>query len=135
MEDDAVPEEVCESWRFWRSELCIITKKLIPHCVLDKQCPVSSIQLHGFSDVSEKAYLAVVYLRAEYTDDRVQISLLSSKTKVAPLKKVMIPRLELCGARLLAQLIHHTSRTLDISLSSIHAWTDSEIVLSWIPGD
>ena len=112
-----------------------MTKKLIPHCVLDKQSPVSSIQLHGFSDASEKAYSAVVYLRAEYTDDRVQISLLTSKTKVAPLKKVTIPRLELCGARLLAQLIHHTGRTLDISLSSIHAWTDSEIVLSWITGN
>ena len=133
--DDAVPEDTCESWRRWRSELGILSKKLIPRCVYDKQAQALSVQLHGFSDASEKAYAAVVYFRVEYANECVQVSLLSSKTKVAPMKKITIPRLELCGAKLLAQLIHRTSGVLGVPFSSVYAWTDSEIVLSWLTGN
>lgn len=90
----------------WRPELCMLTKKLIPRCVLDKQIPVSSIQLHGISDASEKADAAVVYFRVEYTNECVHISLLSSKAKVAPLTKVKISWLELwCKASVSAHII------------------------------
>ena len=53
------------------------------------------IQLHGFSDTSEKAYGAIIYLRVETPSGDVIVSLLSSKTKIAPLNTVTIPRLEL----------------------------------------
>ena len=43
-------------------------------------------------------------------------------------------RLELCGTKLLAQLLHHTSKALEIPLSHVHAWCDSTIVLSWLDG-
>ena len=46
----------------------------------------------------------------------------------------MIPRLELCGAHLLAQLLHHIGQVLDISLCHVHAWTDSTIVFNWLSG-
>ena len=57
-----------------------------------------------------------------------------SKSKVAPIKHLTIPCLELCGAQLLARLIHHVRRVLDIPLSCVHAWTDSTIVLNWLDG-
>ena len=93
------------------------------------------MQLHGFSDASERAYSAVLYLRMECTDGRIQVSLVSSKTKVAPIKKLTIPRLELCGAQLLARLIHYTRLVLDVPLSHVHLWTNSTIVLSWLVGN
>ena len=59
---------------------------------------------------------------------------MTSKTKVAPIKRLTIPRLELCGAHLLAHLLRHVYQTLEISISHVYAWTDSTIVLNWLDG-
>ena len=66
-----------------------------------KDHKVVSYQLHGFSDASEKAFVAVVYLRVEYKCMPRDIQLVASKTRVAPVKKQSIPRLELLGATIL----------------------------------
>ena len=134
--DDPVPEAIYDEWLKWRSELDVLPTKLIPRCYFNKSTHVVSLQLHGFSDASENAYAAVVYLRITDTFGKTQISLVSSKTKVAPIKKLTIPRLELCGAYLLAQLLFHTHNVFNIPLSSIlYAWTDSTIVLNWFVGN
>jgi hypothetical protein len=133
--DDPVPEAIYDEWLKWRSELGILPTKLIPRCYFDKSTQVASLQLHGFSDASENAYAAVVYLRITDTFGKIQISLVSSKTKVAPIKKLTIPRLELCGAYLLSQLLFHTQNVFNIPLSSVYAWTDSTIVLNWLVGN
>ena len=57
--------------------------------------------------VSENAYGGVIYLRMVDISDQVHIVLVISKSKVAPIKKLTIPRLELCGAHLLSQLLHY----------------------------
>ena len=62
----------------------------------------------------------------------VQIHLVSSKTKLAPIMTMSIPRPELCGALLLSELIDAISPKLDIANYSINYWTDSTIVLSWL---
>ena len=92
------------------------------------------MEIHGFSDASELAYAAVVYLRIMDTYNNAHVSLVTSKSKVAPIKRLTIPRLELCGAQLLAQLIHHVRQVFDIPLSQVSAWTDSTIVLNWLDG-
>lgn len=92
------------------------------------------MELHGFSDASEQAYAAVVYLRMRSDDGATQIALVSSKTKVAPIKKLTIPCLELCGAQLLARLLHQVQSALGIPLDRCYAWTNSTIVLHWLWG-
>ena len=96
----------------------------------DKSTQVTSFELHGFSDASEHAYAAVVYLRTIDQLGNIQVSLVTSKTKVAPIKCLTIHRLELCGAHLLAHLLHHVRQVLEIPLSHICAW----IVLNWLDG-
>jgi len=66
---------------------------------------LQSVQLHGFADVSEKAYGAVVYLRVELISGTVFTQLVSSKTRVAPINGETIPRMELMDALISARLI------------------------------
>ena len=65
----------------------------------------------------------------------VQVALITPKTKVAPIKKLTIPWLELCGAHWLSQLLQHLWEVFNLSLAQSYAWTDSTIVLSWLNGD
>ena len=75
----------------------------------------------------------VVYLSD--SDSKVHISLVIAKTKVASIKRLTIPRLELCGAYLLSQLLRHVRDLFSISMDNIFAWTDSTIVLGWLNGN
>ncbi len=129
--DDDVPSSIRESWR---AELKLLSDKRIPRCYFPHQ-DVVSIELHGFSGASESAYAAVVYLCCTDTEDNVSCSLITSKTKVAPIKRLSIPRLELCGAVILAKLIHNLMDIFSIPSDKVHAWTDSTGVLSWIVGN
>lgn len=93
---------------------------------------VERVEVHGFGDASNLAYGAVVYLRVISKDESISVSLLCSKTKVAPLKTQSIPRLELCAAVLLCNLIKFVVKTLDLGTVAIFCWSDSQTVLHWI---
>ena len=133
--DEAVPPDIYRTYQKWRVELSILSNKIIPRCYFPCCSRDCEIQLHGFSDASEEAYAAVVYLRVQAPDNSIHVSFVMSKTRVAPLKRLTIPRLELCGALLLAKILSHVQRTLDYSSCEVHAWTDSTVVLGWLNGD
>ena len=59
---------------------------------------------------------------------------MTAKTRVAPVKQLSIPRLELCGATLLAKLLASVRKALNVPLSDVYAWCDSTILLSWLDG-
>ncbi|XP_026478309.1 uncharacterized protein LOC113384765 [Ctenocephalides felis] len=102
---DALPDELQDSWNDFRHHLSCLEGLSVPRCLF-KQVPVS-IQCHGFADASLLAYGACVYLRATYEDGSISCHLICSKSKVAPLKQVTLPRLELLAALLLAKLYRH----------------------------
>ncbi len=106
----------------------------LPRCVLPSS-QVRQAQLHVFADASERAYAAVVYTRITDDQGNVACHILTSKTRVAPVKTVSLPRLELCAAHLAAKLIKTLLEVLtDTKFSSpqVFAWTDSKTVLQWL---
>lgn len=133
--DDPVPADIQERWSRWRAELKQLATLHIPRCYYPKEAQIRSLQVHGFSDASERAYAGVVYFRMVDSCGNVHVALMTSKTKVAPIKRLSIPRLELCGAHLLAQLLFHVKDLFHVPLVNVYAWTDSTIVLSWLIGN
>jgi len=93
-----------------------------------------SIELHGFSDASQQAYGACIYLRSSSNADEFKVHLIASKSRVSPVKSLSIPRLELCGALLLAQLSDKLKKCLNLQINATHYWTDSSIVIHWLRG-
>ena len=90
------------------------------------------MQLHVFSNASEQSHAGVVYLRMVNSTGGTHTSLVMSKTKVAPIKHLTIPCLEVCGAHLLAQILH-CKEVFSLSFD-VFVWTDSTIVLNWLTG-
>lgn len=89
------------------------------------------MQLHGFCDASEKGYGAVVYSRVQ-ENQQYRMEIIASKSRVAPLKVNTIPRLELCAASLLVNLMKVVITTLRDITGQVFCWTDSQIVLHWL---
>ncbi|XP_075162915.1 uncharacterized protein LOC142235550 [Haematobia irritans] len=89
-----------------------------------------TLQCSNPRDASLSAYGACVYARSEL-QGQVKIVLLCSKSRVAPLKVLTIPKLELSAAALLAELLQTISSALGTEYQ-YHCWTDSMIVLSWL---
>ena len=133
--DELVSTNTREVWQRWWNELAILCDHQIPRCYFPKEANTTSIQLHGFSDASELVYAGAVYLRVNDSNYDVHISLAMAKTRVAPIKRLTIPRLELCGANFLAHMLHHISNTLNITPEDIHAWIDSLLVLRHLRGN
>jgi len=67
--------------------------------------------LRGFADASRKAYCPVVYFVCE-AYGAFSVTLLTSKTRAAPLRTQTIPRLELMSGRVLAKLIETVQNAL-----------------------
>ena len=133
--DDPVPDNICTLWKCGRSDLHLLQSKNIPRCYFDKKSEITSIELHGFSDASELAYAAVLYLIMTDSTGNIQVMLVTSKTKVAPIKQLVIPHSELCGSNILAQLLHHVWVVQEVPLSNTYTWIDSTIVLHWLDGN
>ena len=96
---------------------------------------ILSVSLYGFCDSSSQVYCGMVYIRAETTLG-IRVSFLCAKTKVAPLKKLSIPRLELLGCVLLSKVLKDVLVTLKrrVSIDSAYCGSDSEVALCWVKG-
>jgi hypothetical protein len=134
--DSRIPETTKVKWDEFYEQLDMLNEISLPRYLYTFTCTNGKprfLELHGFSDSSEEAYGAVVYVRY-VTVNGVFCELLTSKTRVAPLKKQTLPRLKLCAALVLAQLVCKIEESLKdmIKFSIKRLWTDSEIVLHWI---
>ncbi|XP_055902810.1 uncharacterized protein LOC129938987 [Eupeodes corollae] len=127
--DDRLPNEIIEESTKFHTQLHLLNQINIPRILFTQE---NKVQFHGFCDASSAAYSAVIYCRRILSDGSASVNIVMAKTKVAPLKEVSIPRLELCGAHLLAGLFEFLKTSIRIKDDSIYCWTDSKIVLAWL---
>ncbi|XP_033363073.1 uncharacterized protein LOC117241211 [Bombus vosnesenskii] len=128
--DESLPADVHTEWSKYYAQLPLLNNVEFPRKTIIN--PAAEIELHGFCDASDRAYGACVYLRTITLDGHVCTRLLTAKSKVAPLKSLTIPRLELNGALLLASLATTVLQALPSNIARTVYWTDSTIVLHWI---
>ena len=133
--DEEVPQVVRKKYQEWKSQLPVLKTVVINRCYFRPGNIVLKSELHSFSDASEDTYAAVVYLRVVYRKKSPSLALVVAKTKVALLKNLSIPRLELCGAQLSAKLLNKVRTSLKVNLQDTYAWSDSTIVLYWLDGN
>ena len=129
--DELLPPTMMVRWQRFQDDLPEIKQIRIPRWLGMRG--TQPIQIHGFADASQKGYAAVVYICLANGEGCPH--LLSSKTRVAPVKSITIPRLELCAAVLLVRLLRKVVKQVEQQVDSIYAWTDSLIVLSWLASE
>lgn len=85
-----------------------------------------------FADACEYAFGTCAYLRWGKENGSFEIRFVAAKSRVAPLKKLTIPRLELQAALLAARLSKTIQKESRLKFKEIVYFTDSTIVLAWI---
>lgn len=134
--DSPVPSSISQQFEQFRKELAYLEQLKIPrHVGISSK---SHITLIGYADASEKCYGATVFIRVS-SDEHSEgtVTLLTSKSRVAPLKKTSLARLELCASLLLANLIYSVREILNkrCEIKNIFAFSDSTVTLTWIHSD
>nr|CAI5828097.1 unnamed protein product [Callosobruchus analis] len=127
--DSSIPLDLKNKWLQFQHELTTLNSLHIPRNVIPQGFTV--VDVHCFCDASNKAYASCIYVRSMDSNENYQVHLLCSKTKVAPLKVLTIPKLELSACLLGAQLMHSVSNALQLNVPVIF-WSDSQVALWWI---
>ncbi|GFR17290.1 integrase catalytic domain-containing protein [Trichonephila clavata] len=119
----------------WCEALTHLGSLKIPRLVLDSTLLEDDIELHSFCDASKKAFGAAIYLRTK-SRHGISVKLVTSKSHVAPLSCVTLPRLELLGTLVAARLASKVKKIVNSKKSCLqYYWTDSKIFLFWIKGN
>lgn len=124
--DDPLPQHLSAKWIKFIDQLQTTSSLTFPRW-LNTQSN-ERIEIHGFCDASQQAVSAVIYIRTTNDQGETTSSLACSKTKVAPLKRMTVPRLELTGAVILTKLMSHVLRILELSNSPLYMWTDCRCI-------
>ena len=130
--DDEISGAPLDLWRRWLLCSKDIPSFEVPRCYLGGREPRSEIQLHLFCDASESAYGTVAYLRFTLKTGAHQCAFVMSKSKLAPIKTITLPRLELSAAVTAARMSRLILHELDLPISKTFFWSDSVLTLQYI---
>lgn len=128
--DTVVDQQIEKVWKELWNEIVLLEKFRIDRWIGTSAQTKS--KLIGFADSSKAAYGGLVYVRTEYPNGTIKCNLLTSKSRVAPIKELTIPRLELAAAEILARLVTEVKKSMEFDKMEYYLYTDSAIVLHWI---
>ena len=131
--DDPIQTAELETWRKWTRIIANISDVRVPRCY-SLASKSENIQIHVFVDASIDAYAVVAYICDEYKN-QINCSLVASKTRVAPLKPISVPKMELMAAILGLRLCNMICKEMSLNIKQRVFWTDSKDVLYWIRSD
>ena len=130
--DDEITGELLDIWNKWLESAKSISAFKVDRCYFRVRGSVLKIQLHLFCDASESAYGTVAYLRYSFKSGEHECAFVMAKSKLAPIKTLTLPRLELSaaltGARLSKLILHE----LDLPIEETFFWSDSVLTLQYI---
>ncbi|GFW74020.1 uncharacterized protein TNCV_545441 [Trichonephila clavipes] len=124
---DELLSERAKEWHRFLEDFNNVSSICIGRCIVHPQA--TRVELHGFADASEKCYGVVIYCRSQSPDDATTVKLVTSKSRVAPVKSVTMPRLELCATLLLAKLVKIVQTALQMKTNPVYPFLDKDGVL------
>ncbi|XP_076852605.1 uncharacterized protein LOC143506910 [Brachyhypopomus gauderio] len=134
--DEEITKRHSRRWLQWLSELQVLSDFRVDRCIKPKDFgPTLKAQIHNFSDASESGYGTASYILLTSKDGKKCCTLLMSKSRVAPLKKVTVPRMELTAAVIAVKVDKLLRREMETTVEESVFWTDSMTVLRYIEND
>ncbi|XP_067947249.1 uncharacterized protein [Watersipora subatra] len=131
--DTPLEGSILQKWKQWKAQMGHIDQIQIPRCLKPNYLQVvQTAELHTFADASTSGYGLCAYLRLKDKANHVHVSLLASKAKVAPLKSVTVPRLELQAAAGAVRLANKIQEEIDIPDLQKFFFSDSTVTLGYI---
>ena len=131
--DEDVPAKMERAWKGWLEDLPKLEALEVKRSLKPEGFgQIVSSQLHHFSDASMAGYGAVSYLRLVNDRGQVHCAMVMAKSRVAPLKKMTVPRLELAAATVAVRLNAVITKELEIPIDQTTFWTDSTTVLRYL---
>lgn len=134
--DDPIPASASEEWTNWMKNLQLLEDFHIRRCLKPPNFGEATVaQLHHFADASEEGYGTVTYLMLTNQQGQVHSAFIMGKSRVAPLKPVTIPRMELTAAVMAARMDWLWRRELRLQLQDSVFWSDSTTVLKYLKNE
>lgn len=129
--DDELPNDILQKWQSWKEGLKASRTIMIPRWYGIHHDECQNVQLHVFSDASEIVYGAVAFFRT-VTRGFINASFVISKTRLAPIKALTVPRLEIQAAVMASRPKSKIFEEIDLEIDETHFWSDSKIVLHYL---
>ncbi|XP_049871777.1 uncharacterized protein LOC126370796 [Pectinophora gossypiella] len=129
--DEKLPGDLAKDFKKWLEQAHVINDCIIPRRLTSMPIKDCETSLHVFCDASKDAYSACIFLRSKQGEN-VNLSLVLAKSRVTPVDKITIPRLELVAATLASRLSVTVIESLDLPDCDLYFWSDSSVVLTWI---
>lgn len=126
--DERVPDDIQSKFQLFYADL-----EKLPSLSIDRWLKVKleKCELHVFVDASDLAMAAAVFTREEIDGD-VRCNLICSKSRVAPIKPLVIARKELCAAVMGTKLVSSIASVLGVPADRCYGWSDSTTILAWL---